>query len=282
MVLNPFQLLHSAKTALARENQAGNFPERNVSDFLYSSMSQQTYPPLNTLKPVDNEIWIVDGGLIRFGPPGLRFPFPTRMTIIRVGTTLFIHSPTELTAGIRAEIDRIGAPAWIIGPNRLHYWWIPDWRAAYPNARVYLAPRIREQAGRRIDFPTADKLTDARQPWAGAIATLAVPGSYMIEFVFFHYATRTLVLTDLIENFEPGKLGLFERWLTWLGGVQDPDGKTPRDLRVTFSRRRTQLRNAVETMIAWQPDRIILAHGRWYPTGGVKELRRAFRWLLAR
>ncbi|HET7912166.1 MAG TPA: DUF4336 domain-containing protein [Pseudolabrys sp.] len=243
-------------------------------------MSQQTYPPLNTLKPVDNEIWIVDGDLIRFGPPGFRFSFPTRMTIIRVGTALFIHSPTELTAGLKAEIDRIGAPTWLIGPNRLHYWWIPDWRAAYPSARVYLAPRIKEQAGPRIDF-RADELTEnAGYPWASAIATLAVPGSYMTEFVFFHHATRTLVLTDLIENFEPRKLGPFERWLTRIGGVRDPDGKMPLDMRLTFFRRKAQLRSAVETMIAWQPDRIVLAHGRWYTTGGVNELRRAFRWLL--
>lgn len=245
-------------------------------------MSQQTYPPLNTLKPVDNDIWIVDGDVIRFGPPGLRFPFPTRMTIIRVGQILFVHSPTELTPRLAAEIDHLGAPGWIIGPNRLHYWWIADWRKAYPHSRIYLAPRIREQAGKKITFQ-ADVLSESVvRPWDSAIATLAVPGSYMTEFVFFHRTTRTLVLTDLIENFEPQKLGLIGRWMTRLGGVQDPDGKTPRDLRMTFLRNKSELRKAVETMIAWQPQRIILAHGRWYTTDGVTELRRAFRWLLAR
>lgn len=51
---------------------------------------------------------------------------------------------------------------------------------------------------------------------------------------------------------------------------------------MTFLRNKSELRKAVETMIAWQPQRIILAHGRWYTTDGVTELRRAFRWLLAR
>jgi hypothetical protein len=32
---------------------------------------QVTYPPLNTLKPVASEVWIVDGPEIRFG-----FPWP--------------------------------------------------------------------------------------------------------------------------------------------------------------------------------------------------------------
>jgi hypothetical protein len=40
------------------------------------------------------------------------------------------------------------------------------------------------------------------------------------------------------------------------------------------------LRAAVETMLAWQPERIILAHGRWYPENAQAELHRAFRWLL--
>lgn len=32
-------------------------------------------------------------------------------------------------------------------------------------------------------------------------------------------------------------------------------------------------------MIVWAPERIIIAHGRRYEKDGVKELRRAFRWV---
>jgi hypothetical protein len=68
--------------------------------------------------------------------------------------------------------------------------------------------------------------------------------------------------------------------LTWLGGAQHPDGKMPRDMRLTYRARATELRAAVDTMIGWDPARIILAHGRWYERAGADELRRAFRWLL--
>jgi len=40
------------------------------------------------------------------------------------------------------------------------------------------------------------------------------------------------------------------------------------------------LRAAVETMLAWNPARIIMAHGRWHETNGAAELRQAFAWLL--
>jgi len=54
----------------------------------------------------------------------------------------------------------------------------------------------------------------------------------------------------------------------------------PRDLRLTFRQHKPQMRAAVAQMIAWEPERIILAHGRWYAHDGAAELRRAFRWLL--
>jgi hypothetical protein len=240
-----------------------------------------TYPPLNTLKAVAPDIWIVDGPGIRFGPAFAKMTFPTRMTVIRLGgSALFIHSPTALPSSLRDEIAGIGVPRWIVGPNRIHYWWLPDWKRSYPDARIYLAPLIRAQAGRHIDFAAEDLVDAGGYPWDDRIATLAVAGSYMTEFEFFHHASRTLVLTDLIENFEAHKLGRLERWLTRLGGVQDPDGKMPLDIRLTFLPRRAALRQAIETMIAWGPERVILAHGRWYPSDGVAELRRAFRWLL--
>jgi hypothetical protein len=246
--------------------------------------SELTYPPLNTLKPVADNVWIVDGPAIRFGMPWPRMRFPTRMTIVRLpGDDLFVHSPTPLVPELRLELASAGRPRWIVGPNRIHYWWIPDWHAAFPDAEVYLAPRIKEQAGARIDFNGLSLDRSDGYPWDAEIATIAVKGRFMTEVEFFHRASRTLILTDLIENFESHKLdSIVARWLTWLGGVQDPHGSMPRDMRLTYAWDKPQLRSAIETMIGWNPERVILAHGRWYKTGGAQELRRAFRWLLDR
>lgn len=242
--------------------------------------SAMTYEPLNTLKSVTDDVWVVDGPLIRFGNPWPKMPFPTRMTVIRIGNSdLFIHSPTHLTEYLKTEIANIGQPRWIIAPNRIHYWWTPVWKAAFPEAEVYLAPRVKDQAGDRIDFSFSDLDRESGYPWDEQIATLPVTGSYMTEVVFLHRPSRTLLLADLIENFEPGKIRFWMRWLVWLGGSLDPKGSMPRDLRLTFLKQRSRFRTAVETMIAWRPERIILAHGRWYDKDGTRELHRAFRWL---
>ncbi|HUN99966.1 MAG TPA: DUF4336 domain-containing protein [Bradyrhizobium sp.] len=241
-----------------------------------------TYPPLNTLKAVAEDIWIVDGPLIRFGAAGFKMPFPTRATIIRLdGGDLLVHSPTPLDAALRREVDRIGTPRWVIGPNRLHYWWIPDWHAAYPDAEIYLAPKTAEQAGARLDIHYQPLDRQSGYPWDRQIKTLPINGAYMTEVAFLHAPSRTLVLTDLIENFEPEKSGsLLMRFLIWVGGVRDPDGCTPRDMRLTFLRNKPQVKGAIETLVDWDPERIILAHGRWYDRNGGAELRRAFRWIL--
>ncbi|HXR93433.1 MAG TPA: hypothetical protein VN750_24460 [Steroidobacteraceae bacterium] len=90
------------------------------------------------------------------------------------------------------------------------------------------------------------------------------------------------MLTDLIENFEAIKLATWPMQLiARVGGVLDPHGSMPKDMRLSFRKQRRELRAAVETMISWGPDRIIIAHGRWYQQDGVKELERAFRWLLS-
>jgi hypothetical protein len=241
------------------------------------------YEPVNTLKPVVDNIWIVDGPEIRMGYPYLPFfklPFPTRMTVVRVEDGgLWVHSPTPLTGALAAVVDALGRVAFLVAPSLLHFWWIGDWKAHYPQARAYAAPGARIRAAKHFTGFDAD-LTDEPPPeWRGAFEQVLVPGDYMTEAVFFHRASGTLILTDLIENFEPGRFS--KRWLRWAcqwAGCCDPDGKAPFDLRSTFLRHRDSVRSALRTMLEWQPERVILAHGRWYPQNAVAELKRAFRW----
>src|SRR3546814_11293719 len=77
--------------------------------------------------------------------------------------------------------------------------------------------------------------------------------------------SRTLVLTDLIENIEPRRVkNILYRWLIRLGGAADPDGKAPRDMQWSFRKHRAEVHRAAERMIGWAPERLLLAHRRWY------------------
>jgi hypothetical protein len=240
------------------------------------------YAPLNRLKPVAENVWIVDGPEIRMRYLGGSLPFPTRMTVIRLADgSLFLHSPTAAEDALVEAIGELGDVRFLVAPNRLHHWWIGDWKAQFPNARAYAAPGVRRAAQGRFAAFDADLADEAPAEWKGEIAIAGLTGAYMTELEFLHRPSRTLVLTDMIENFEPGRVRCRHlRALMRFGGVVDPSGSTPVDLRLTFVGRRRAARRTVEKMLAWRPERVLLAHGRCYLADAKAELRRAFRWLL--
>ncbi len=234
------------------------------------------YEPLNTLKPVAKNIWIVDGPEIKFSG----MPFSTRMTIIRLTNgDLFIHSPTPLPDSLKAEIDALGTVKHLVSSNFIHYWWIGEWHEKYPQAIRWASPKVQPRAAKHnISFDR--DLADQPDPeWADEIDQMIIRGSWaMQEVEFFHKPSRTLILTDLIENFEPKRVrSWWIKILMRLGGVADPDGKLPIDLYFSFFGHRDKLKAAIKNMIDWNPERVIIAHGRWYEKNGADELRRAFR-----
>lgn len=236
------------------------------------------YEPINALKLVDTNIWIVDGKTIDFRGVA----FPTRMTVIRLRSGgLFVHSPTELTPELKHQIDSLGPVEHLVSPNRIHYWWIGQWGEAYPTAVKWASPEV-EEAIQSLDWKFDRKLANTDSfPWDEEIRQLRVTGSrFLEEYVFFHEASKTLILADLIENFELDRVpSRWERFLLSCAGNTDPDGKLPIDLRFSYFGRHDQLSEAINTMITWQPRRVIVAHGRWYSQDGVNELKRAFRWV---
>lgn len=238
------------------------------------------YSPLNVLKAVGPDIWIADGPAIDFAMGPLKMPFPTRMTIVRLpGGGLWLHSPIEPAEELIAGVTALGPVDSLVAPNTLHYWWLPDWKTRFPEARTFAIAGLERSAKRPLEIDCALG-TESPDAWAGAFDQLLAVDGWFGEAVFFHRQSRTLILADLIENFElPRVRRWYYRALIRLGGVADPDGKMPIDMRLAFRSRREALREAVARMIAWSPERIILAHGRWYDRNAVDELKRAFRWV---
>lgn len=241
----------------------------------------KAYEPLNALKSVAPDVWIVDGPEVRF----YRMAFPTRMVVVRLTNgELWLHSPVFHTQWLARDLEVQGPVRHLVAPNWIHYAGIPGWQAACPGALTWAAPGVQERAAKMGVKVRWDRELGETPPgdWAGQIEQLVVHGSRVHqEVVFFHRASRTLILTDLIENFEPDRVGFWQRPLLRMAGVMDPDGRAPADMRRSFRRGRRNLRAAVERMIGWAPERVILAHGRWYDRDGVGELRRAFRWATA-
>ena len=242
------------------------------------------YEPLNTLKSIASALWIVDGPIVRMSAPfGMSAPFSTRMTMVQLADGgLWCNSPIAPDNALFAALDSLGPVCHLVSPNKLHYTHINAWKKRYPRALAWASPGVLESAAEQhIEVNFEADLDDGPPPaWSGQIDQLRFRGSrFMEETVFFHRRTATLILTDLIENFEADKLNGIQRWLARLGGVLAPNGQAPLDMRMTFIGRKTDARPCLARMLAWQPQRIILAHGRCYLENGGAELRRAFNWL---
>jgi hypothetical protein len=237
------------------------------------------YEPLYTLKPVATDVWLADGGIIPF----YGLPFPTRMVVVRLRDgSLWVHSPIHADERLLAEVRALGPVRHLIAPNWIHYAYFPAWQAAFPDALGWAAPNVAARAAKYGVPARFDRdLGDAPPPeWADELDQVRVDGSRAhVEVVFFHRATRTAILTDLIENFEAKHVAWWHRPLITFAGTRDPDGKAPLDMRWSFVGGMTPLRAAVSRILAWEAERVLLAHGRWYDKDGAAELRRAFRWV---
>lgn len=247
-------------------------------------MSIPIYEPLNTLKKVANNIWIVDGDRIKMDVLGWGVPFSTRMTVVKLDDqTLWCHSPIKPTKKLLREIDQLGEVKYLVSPNKIHYAYIMEWKKYYPDASTWASPGVEKRAlsqNVKINFDYSLE-NEAPLEWQGDLDQLIFKGSRAIEeVVFFHKSSQTLILADLIENFEPQKTtSLFWGNIHKLAGIADPNGKTPLDLRMTFLGQKERARKCYKQMVAWHPEKVILAHGRWYDKNGTAELKRAFQWL---
>lgn len=249
-----------------------------------TDMATPTYEPLNTLKKVADNIWIADGEMIKMRVAGVGIPFPTRMTIVKLNDTdLWCHSPIKPDEQLLKEINTLGEVKHLISPNKIHYAYIEDWKKLYPHAVAWSSPGVEKRAQSQNITVKFDRALENKSPaeWSNDIDQLIFRGSRVIEeVVFFHNPSKTLILTDLIENFElertPSRLW---RSTYKLAGIADPDGKTPIDMRLTFLGQKEKARQCYLRMLKWKPEKVILAHGRWYNKNGTQELERAFKWL---
>src|SRR5262249_19972383 len=101
-----------------------------------------------------------------------------------------------------------------------------------------------------IDF-TRDLDANAPEEWRGEIDQLLFPGGYFKEFIFFHKASRTLILTDTIVNNELDKIS--ERWRTAasLFGMYHPYGQIFFGMRLPLLFQRRRAKAAIRKIHSW-------------------------------
>jgi hypothetical protein len=223
------------------------------------------------LRKLDENLWVAEQPLSFMG-----LAVGARMTVIRLADGgLWVHSPLRLTPERRQAVEALGPVRFLVAPNKYHHLFIGEWMAAYPQARAYAAPGLPEK---RKDVSFHAVLSDqAPAEWAGQIELLPWRGAPMLnEVVFFHRPSRTLVLTDMAHNVGPDAAALTRFFFRLFGGY----GRLGVSLvERMVNRDRPAVRRTVDTILQWDFQRVILAHGRVVEGNGAQAFREAYAWL---
>lgn len=233
------------------------------------------YKPQLQPVPWADDIWTVDGPEVSYRLWGLALPCPTRMTVIRLPDGgLWVHSPVACAPELVAAVEALGPVAAIIAPNSFHYTHLADWARAFPQASVFGLPGLAAKVP-GLALTALDEAQTA--PWLAAIDLHVVPLGGFTEAVFLHRASRTLIVTDLMQNFEAERIrNPLVRSVMNLGGATGPNGRPSIEIRLAALGHRKALREGVRRMLAWEPSSIILSHGACYRSNVAERIKEAF------
>jgi hypothetical protein len=226
------------------------------------------------LEEIGPSLYVADGPVVSF----YGFPYPTRMAVVRLSDgSAWVWSPVALSDELSNSVEAIGPVRHIVSPNKIHHLFLAEWGERWPEARVYAPPGL---AQKRPDLRFDAELGDDPDPaWKADIDQVIFHGSLAMEEVaFFHHASRTAIICDLIQRHPEATMTGWKGMLMRLDGLVGEHGSTPREWRASFLRR-GKARVAREKVLGWKPERLLIAHGQCAQTGATSILDKALGWM---
>lgn len=235
------------------------------------------YPPVDVLKQLAQDVWIVDSGPIS----AMGIKLPVRMSIIRLNDgSLLLHSPTRYTPQLGRALQELGTIRHLIAPTIAHWMFLKEWQRAYPEVTSWGVPRLRERAQvRKADIRIdADLGREAPDAWNDEIEQGILRGGGFEEAWFLHKPSRTLLLADLVQNLRPAKLP--PATAAAMRATLTTHATTGLHVRAALGLGGENARESIGTMLATEPERAVFAHGDIFTHDAAEQLRRAFDWAI--
>lgn len=226
------------------------------------------------LEAFGHSLYAVDGPTVSwFG-----FPYPTRMAVVRLSDgTVWIWSPIALNEDLAREVQAIGPVRHIVSPNKIHDLFLREWANRWRDARLYAPPGLERK---RPDLRFFAALDDGScTPWAADIDQVVFRGSLVMdEVAFFHRASRTAIIGDLIQRFPESTMSGWKGTVMRLDGLVGEHGSTPREWRASFIKR-GRTRAARKVVLRWNADQLLIAHGDCVHTAAAGIIAAALSWI---
>lgn len=210
------------------------------------------------MKHIAENLWLLTYPLRLFGADLHR-----NVSIVRLSSgKLIIHSTGPFSRKDAVAISALGEPGWLVEGMLCHDTFSQEGREMFPDLS-FLAPRGFSE---RVNF-AADPLLPPPPAWGREFEVIEVLGndSYR-EHVFFHAASRTLIVADLVFNFGPDEPFWTELLLKAAVGREHSPGMS-RPFRSTIDDE-AAFRRSMTEMLEWDFDRVIVGHGDVIESGG--------------
>ena len=200
----------------------------------------------------------------------------TRMTVVRLADGgLLLHSPVPISADEQRELESWGKVSHIVAPNDYHHLYVADALSTYPDAVLHGPATL---ARKRKDLSFAATLDEAspHPAFARTLRPLTIGGCMLNETVFLHEPSGTVISSDLTENFTSCDHWPTRMYLKAAGIYQTIGWSKP--LRMLY-RDHEQARRDIDRLLAWDFDRVIIAHGDVIESDGQAAIRQTFSFL---
>lgn len=215
------------------------------------------------LKAHAAELWTVDHPFKILGAH-----VGTRTTLIRLAAGgLWLLCPGPGLEQLKDDIAALGPVEALVAPNSMHHLYLPTTAKLFSAARVYGPPGLKAKQP-DLSYSPLDQAS-----WADELPTVPLRGlGPLQESAFYHPPSRTLIVTDLVFNIHPE-----DAWTRLFMTLNDGNGKFgPTRILRSLLKDRQALTASLEKLLAWDFDRVVMAHGDVLETGGKTKLREAF------
>ena len=204
--------------------------------------------------------------------------FSARLTLLRLEDgSLVAHSPCPIDATLCHQLEALGELRHIVAPGNFHYFYVGDWQRCFPQATTWICPGVeRKRPDLHFDWLLGDRSPEI---WQGEIDQALVRGARWIwEVAFFHRPSRVLILTDLVENVgdaTPGARGLMLKfWWKVVFRMWNRARPAPEYQLGWYDK--SAARQSLERILAWDIDRVVIAHGDCIEERAKERLREAW------
>ncbi|WDE07188.1 DUF4336 domain-containing protein [Thalassomonas viridans] len=210
------------------------------------------------MRNIGEDIWVHEDVMIMAGAP-LRL----RMTIVRLSDgRLWLHSPTALSPALKQEVEALGPVTFLVGASNGHNKWLLQWQEAFPEAGLYVSGGI----PKKLNLGKYHLLDEAFDNiWREDLEREYMPGvSFFNESVFLHKKTRSLIVTDFIQNHSdetpPGLAGVLTKCIFRPLGFKGKCLAPPLKMGFTI-KNKVDFAAFVTRVKNWEFERIVVTHG---------------------